>query len=77
MYVRTSSDRTARPYTLDDIGVPSGEHEIVTLTELFIGREPKSAARMSRRSTCIKLRKARYEVTNCFQTDDARLPRFI
>jgi CRP/FNR family transcriptional regulator, nitrogen fixation regulation protein len=33
MYVRISSDRTARPHTLDDIGMTSGSTAIVTLSE--------------------------------------------
>jgi CRP/FNR family nitrogen fixation transcriptional regulator len=34
MYVRVSSDRTARPNTLDDFGVASGANAIVALNEI-------------------------------------------
>jgi len=38
MFVRTYSDRTARPHTLDDIGMASGSNAIVNLNEFTYKR---------------------------------------
>ena len=54
MFVRITTDRTSRPNSLNDLGMPSDSDPIVSLSEFTYKKGLRSMARASRPSMSIK-----------------------